>query len=136
MNKLLWLDDYRNPFEGEWLEAFAPDYIGLELNVFWVKSYEEFVNWIKKNGLPNMIAFDHDLGGDIAVERVNKGMSKRQARKLKAEEKTGYDCAKWLVNHCLDKDLDFPEYVIQSANPAGKENIFMIIENYKKYRYQ
>ena len=47
MKKLLWLDDYRNPFEDNWLN-FSPIPIN-QLEVVWVKSYNEFVEWIEKN---------------------------------------------------------------------------------------
>jgi len=49
------------------------------------------------------------------------------------DEKTGMDCAKWLVEYCLDSNLQLPEYTIQSANPVGKENITSLLENYKKH---
>ncbi len=56
---LLWLDDYRNPFEDDWLN-FSP--IGKDCEVVWVKTYVGFCHWIMVNGLPDGICFDHDLG--------------------------------------------------------------------------
>lgn len=132
MKKLLWLDDYRNPMEGQWL-VFSP--ITLEdLKVFWVKSYKEFTDWITENGLPDAICFDHDLGLEVAFKARSKGMSKRKSRLLKKEEKTGYDAAKWLVDYCMDNDLKLPLYNTQSANPVGKENINRLLINFKKYQ--
>lgn len=132
MKKLLWLDDYRNPMEGQWL-VFSP--ITLEdLEVFWVKSYKEFTDWITENGLPDAICFDHDLGLEVAFKARSKGMSKRKSRLLKKEEKTGYDAAKWLVDYCMNNDLKLPLYNIQSANPVGKENIDKLLINFKKYQ--
>ena len=107
MKKLLWLDDYRNPFENDWI-VFSP--IDKPFDVIWIKSYSEFVNWIQQNGLPDGICFDHDLG----------------------EEKTGYDCAKWLVEYCLDNKQRPPKYNIQSANPVGKENISGLFKSFLK----
>ena len=46
-------------------------------------------------------------------------------------EKTGYSCAKWLIDFCIDKDLPLPEYFCHSLNPGGKENILSILKNYK-----
>lgn len=106
LKRLLWLDDYRNPLENDWL-VFSP--IGRDVEVSWVKSYKEFVSWVHLNGLPDGICFDHDLG----------------------EEKTGYDAAKWLVEYCLDYNLDLPKWNIQSSNPVGKENIECLLENFK-----
>ena len=75
-------------------------------------SYNEFVNYIDTHGLPDGICFDHDLG----------------------EEKTGYDCAKYLVNYCLDHNYSIPKYKIQSSNPVGVANIHSIMQTYMKYQ--
>jgi len=117
MNKqtLLWLDDSRDPFEDDWLN-FSP--IGKDVIVKWVKSYNEFVDWITFNGLPEGICFDHDLGD---VNEKNKF------------EKTGYDCAKWLVDYCEINNKSIPPYSIQSANTVGKENIDKYFKNYIKF---
>lgn len=118
MNKtLLWLDDCRDPFENpDWL-IFSP--IGKDINVVWVQSYTEFVDWISKNGLPDGICFDHDLGDEIIGEAI--------------DGKSGMDCAKWLVEYCMDNSLKLPSYNVQSANPVGKENIIGLLENFKKF---
>ena len=103
MKRLLWLDDRRNPFEGDWLK-FSP--IEKPFDTIWIKSYSEFVKWIKQNGLPDGICFDNDLGLD------------------ENPEKTGYDCAKWLVEYCLDNGIrEIPKWNTQSSNPAGRDNI-------------
>ena len=107
---LLWLDDMRNPFKDNWVYDYAPQF--LEETIVWVLNYDEFVEWIKYNGLPHTIAFDHDLGETIG----------------------GYDCAKWLVEYCIDNDLDLPNWIVQSANPVGKDNINGLLNNYLKYR--
>lgn len=108
MKKLLWLDDYRNPFENKnWLN-FSP--IGKNCEVICVKDYEEFTKYIIKNGLPDAICFDHDL----------------------ETEKTGYDCAKWLVEYHQNYGGEFPKFSSQSANPVGRENILNYLKNYLK----
>ena len=105
--KLLWLDDYRNPYENDWL-IFSP--IGRDVEVIWLKSYNEFIEYIEQNGMPDGICFDHDLG----------------------EENTGYDCAKWLVEYCMDNGLSIPKWNVQSSNPVGKENINSLLNNFLK----
>lgn len=129
-NVLLWLDDIRNPLEDNWL-VFSP--IDQPYEVVWVKSYYDFVTWIKNNGLPTAICFDYDLGLVGHIERVSNGMSKRKSKLLKPLEKTGYDCAKWLVEYCIDKSEKLPLYNIQSANLVGKENINNLLLNFKKH---
>ena len=113
MKKLLWLDDKRNPFvkhptaNGTWSELYSPinDY-----EVIWVKKYHEFVSWITENGLPDGICFDHDLSDIHCYKSTYK-------------EKTGMDCAKWLVAYCLDNNKELPLYNIQSDNTCGRDNI-------------
>lgn len=114
MGTLLWLDDYRNPYKGGWLYEFAREY---ETNggVIWLKSYNEFVSWINENGLPDKIAFDHDLGDN---------------------SKSGFECCKWLVDYCIDNNKSTPDWVVQSSNPVGKDNINGLLSNFKsKYKF-
>lgn len=132
MKKLLWLDDYRDPFEflpdGEtmWI-IFSP--IEPPFETYWVKSYNEFTEWINLNGLPNAICFDHDLGDYQALHSA--GYIDEELPKY---EKTGYDCAKWLVEYCLNNNLNLPLYNIQSANPVGKTNIDELLKSFNKYK--
>ena len=94
--KKLYLDDVRNPKSEGWTI---------------VRNYEEFVKFIEKNGLPDEISFDHDLGEDI---------------------KTGYDCAKWLCDYCWTNGLPVPTWNVHSANPVGRDNIVQLMENFEK----
>jgi hypothetical protein len=130
MKKLLWLDDIRNPLENNWLN-FSP--IEQPFECIWVKSYKDFVNFIKENGLPDAICFDHDLGEDVASELVSKGINKKEARRKKKELPTGYDCAKWLVDYCIKNNKKIPLFNIQSANPVGAENIRSLLNNANKH---
>lgn len=135
MKKLLWLDDTRNPHElkdgiKHWL-VFSP--IEQPYEVVWVKSYNEFVTWIERNGMPNGICFDHDLGMEVALNARSKGMSKRKSRELKKLEKTGYDCAKWLVEYCMDNNVVLPLWNVQSANLVGKDNINGLLKSFLKF---
>lgn len=99
----IWLDDFRPPaIQDPYKESIA-----------WAKTYDEFVNQVKAFGdkISNCIVhFDHDLG----------------------EGKDGYDCAKWLIDWCLENGYDVPDYDIQSANPVGRQNIASVFETYRK----
>jgi hypothetical protein len=112
MKKFLWLDDIRNPNLYMWQIQYMPNYNEDSDSIIWVKDYNEFVSWINQNGLPNEIFFDHDLGKD----------------------ESGYDVAKWLVDYCIDNNLDLPKWKIQSANPVGRDNINGLLNNYNKFR--
>ena len=63
-----------------------------------VRSFEEFVGYVTANGLPDYISFDHDLG----------------------EEKSGYDCAKWLVEYCLDHNTGYARFRSAQPESGGK----------------
>jgi hypothetical protein len=45
------------------------------------------------------------------------------------KEKTGYDCAKWLCNYCIDNGIPLPEYYVHSMNPVGRENIKFYLDS-------
>lgn len=134
MNKtLLWLDDYRDPFDKkiDWM-VFSP--IGRNVNVIWVKTYDEFVNYITNHGLPDGISFDHDLADEHYRESMydKDGHYSNYYNDGTFKEKTGYDCAKWLTNYCLQNNIQIPTYGVHSANPIGKQNIISILETFKK----
>lgn len=77
----------------------------------WVKNFEEFTSYIAYYRMPGFISFDHDLG----------------------EEKSGYDCAKWLVEFCMNREVPLPDFAVHSQNPVGKENIQALLDNFKKH---
>ena len=132
MKTLLWLDDLRNPFKllsdgSSWL-VFSP----IENpNVVWCKDYNDFTTWITTNGLPDGICFDHDLSD---FQAFKSGFPDMVDGIDYTNERTGYDCAKWLVDYCMDNDKDLPLWNVQSANPTGKDNINGLLNNYKKFR--
>ena len=51
-------------------------------------------------------------------------------------DKTGYDCAKWLVDYCLDNDILMPHFTVHSANPEGAANILHLLNNLQKQQGQ
>lgn len=110
----LFLDDERMPKDVVWCS------IGLGPWVI-VRSFEEFRGHIKKNGVPSRVSFDHDLA-DAHYEACFTGSADY------GPEKTGYDCAKWLVFHCSGR-YPFPEYTVHSMNPVGREAIDSFIKN-------
>ena len=133
-NKILWLDDYRNPFERDWIEKFSP--IKNNIDIYWVKSYNEFVSWIQSNGLPDGVCFDHDLGFEHIKYYFDNGGHQNPPDPSKANfvEKTGYDAAKWLVGHYMDNFTSpFPQIYVHSANPVGAANIVNYINGFLKH---
>ncbi len=74
------------------------------------RSYEEAIAIVEcKEDLPVYISFDHDLG----------------------DGRTGYDFARWIVDYCLDYDIDPNfDYYVHSQNPVGAGNIYGLLDNF------
>lgn len=108
--KKLYLDDIRIPKTEGW-------------DI--VRTYENFVEWIEKNGLPEEVSFDHDLA-EISYDPTT------QAESFKYYEKTGYDAAKWLCEYCWGNGLPIPNWNVHSANPVGRDNIIQILKSFEK----
>jgi hypothetical protein len=118
----LYLDDIRDPTNtyptttnSEWVLA---------------RSYDEFVSAITTRGLPFIISFDHDLGDEHYVH----GFSGRAPEYDKYTEKTGFHCAKWLVEYCMDNNKQLPKCNVHSANTIGAENIRSYLESFNRSR--
>lgn len=124
---LLYLDDVRQPSQ-TYSQTEDKEWVI-------VRSYDEFVDHIQKHGLPKFVSFDHDL----ADEHYRKSMYDPDKHYSKYytdgtfKEKTGRECAKWLVEYCIEKSLDLPEFNVHSANPIGRENIRSLLESYQKF---
>jgi hypothetical protein len=108
--KKLYLDDVRVPKTEGW-------------DI--VRTYEDFVSWITKNGLPDEISFDHDLA-EISYDPST------QKESFKYYEKTGYDAAKWLCEYCWTNGLPIPPWNVHSANPVGRDNITQLIKKFEE----
>ncbi len=81
-----------------------------------VRTYDAFVDYIEKNGLPDFISFDNDLGlgndGKVAPD--------------------GLAAAKWLVYES-GLDLQNLKFKVHSANPVAAEQIKGLLNNYIKH---
>lgn len=116
MSYNLFLDDYRDPKDVA-LYCRVGD-IPLYIHREWVivKNYEEFVAILMERGIPDMVSFDHDL----AEEPQNH------------KEKTGLECARYLISLLAPAGEPFPFYRIHSMNPVGADNIENEIQNYER----
>lgn len=118
----LFLDDERIPSDVTWITIpFA--------NWVIVRNYQEFVDHINENGIPQFVTFDHDLADQhyqVTIEEVNSFEYDDGDLKKTFDygpEKTGFDCAKWLVDYCHTNNIDFPPFMVHSMNPIGKKRI-------------
>ena len=141
MKTLLWLDDYRDPFLKKnepahpYVQMYCPNYYDSdENNIVWVKNYDEFVAWITENGLPDKISFDHDLADEHYAPEKRYGDYNDWVSEQEFQEKNGMDCAKWLVDYCLDNNIEIPSFTVHSANPSGAENIRKLLLNFLTFQ--
>jgi len=136
----LFLDDVRQP--SDCFSYMRDPRYNIEEWVV-VRDYEGFVATLELKFLnyqfPKLIALDHDLG----QEHVNDLFSDENWGKRDKEivlnyetykEKTGLHVAQHLVDFCIDKDLILPEFLVHSMNPVGKQNIFSLLNNFRKHQ--
>jgi hypothetical protein len=119
-NKIqLYLDDIRTPNNDDWSV---------------VRSYDELVSHIRLNGLDKyeVISLDHDLGDTAQQEYYNNVSPNYQLDYNNILEKTGLDCAKWLVAESMNSKIPLPQIYTHSANPIGSANIMGYVNNYLK----
>jgi hypothetical protein len=117
-NKIyLYLDDVRTPLTDNWQV---------------VRNYDEFVAHIKLKGLENyeVISLDHDLGEGAMTEYYTNVKPNYELDYNRIEEKTGMDCARFLVAEAMNKNIPLPTIYVHSANPIGSANIMGYINNY------
>ncbi|MBO9703510.1 MAG: hypothetical protein J7604_25100 [Sporocytophaga sp.] len=104
-SKKLFLDDIRT------IDMVYDKSMELEFDI--VRNYKDFIEYIKKNGLPDFISFDNDLGldenGEVAPD--------------------GYAAVKWLVYES-ELDLTNLKFNVHSANPVAAEQIKGLLTNY------
>lgn len=134
--KKLFLDDIR--------QVRDACYYVVNPKIYWeedwdiVRNYDEFVQYIEKNGLPDLISFDHDLADEhyedlFSDPNWSKSNDDIELKYEEYREKTGLDCAKWLVEYCRENKLKLPIFFVHSANPVGRRNIEDYLHNAKRF---
>lgn len=115
--KKIYLDDVRTPVDKDWTV---------------VRSYDEFVSTVMYIGLENieLISLDHDLGDTAMAEWHRNVYHNYTLDYNNITEKTGMDCAKWLVDQWLE-GAPVVDVVVHSANAIGSANMMGYINNYR-----
>jgi hypothetical protein len=93
----LFIDDLRKPASGSWVVA---------------RTSHEAIALLENWGCPDVISFDHDLGGDDTAMAVVKKMIEMD---MDAE------------GRFIPADF---KYLVHSANPVGRENIVGLLQSY------
>lgn len=124
----LFLDDVRQP---ENCVGYMYTRIG-KLNPIYleewkiVRDFREFCQFIESYyDKITHVSFDHDLADehydpsmfaddDYRYEEISNSF----------KERTGYDCAKWMIEFFKEKNHPLPQFIfIHSMNPIGREKI-------------
>jgi hypothetical protein len=113
----IYLDDIRTPVEDGWTV---------------VRNYDQFVSTIMYIGLDNieLISLDHDLGDTAMKEWHTNVYHNYKLDYNNITEKTGMDCAKWLVEQWMNGEKVVDVFT-HSANAIGSANIMGYINNYR-----
>ena len=119
----LFLDDTRMP-KDVYEYTKNPIYL-LDIWII-VRNYYAFITLTQNMGIVAGYSFDHDLSNAHYDIQLNIPYDQYT-------EKTGYHCAKWLIDYCIDNNKKLPaEILIHSMNPAGSLNIKSLFESYEK----
>jgi len=119
----LFLDDFRMP-EDTFNYMPLPIYNIVDWHI--VRSYQAFIDYIQYAGVPKIISFDHDLADSHYDQQSDIDYTGDG-------EKTGFHCAKWLINYCMDNKKELPvKILVHSMNPAGSRNIKSLFDTYFK----
>ncbi len=110
-NYKLFLDDVRD------VSMVYPNMTNNDFVV--VRTYDDFVAYIRENGLPSFISFDNDLGVDDNDVLLPEG----------------YDAAKWLVYES-NLNLEDLKFKVHSANPVASIQIESLLNNYLRFLRQ
>ena len=110
----LFLDDVREPAQVTWVKL--PPFVSWTI----VRNYNQFVEAVTRDGLPEFVTFDHNL-----TDESYSGYYRPVG------ERTGYHCAKFMVKYCKENRLAFPRYTVHSMNLTGKADIVQMIEQFK-----
>jgi len=116
LRSIIWLDNQRNPFDPkkEWLKRYNIPYRDGEDEIQWARTYDEFTELLRTNGVPDMVSFDHDLD---------------------PPDKThdGFDCAVFLCRFCQDNNQPLPKmYHFQTANPRERQVMIELIHAFER----
>lgn len=126
MSYNLFLDDERHPSQVTWVDiGFHP------FQCIIVRNFEQFKHIIEEHGLPERVSFDHDLADfhyEAMIEEVNGKENVDYG-----PEKTGFDCAKFLAQYCIDTSQQIPDFTVHSLNPVGRDRINQHLERAKLF---
>jgi hypothetical protein len=106
----IFLDDERIP---QFVTNLVPNFDGYDWVV--IRNYFDFTKYVDQN-IQNidLVSFDHDIDSFDGSGR----------------EWNGKDAADYLLDICIDGEMELPDFIVHSMNPIGKGNIIGLYKNY------
>lgn len=95
-----------------------------------VRSFDEFVFWIKKHGIPVKVSFDNDLCQkhyELFVEASKTG-AELEWRDI--QPRMGIYALFWFLNYCKIKNTELPEIYFHTANPIARFEMEKLLKNH------
>ncbi len=135
MSIKIFLDDYRTPTD---CLPYMHKRIGPLNSIYsageWyvVRNYPEFVRAIDRfKGEITHVSFDHDLADGHYHQNMQEGKLNYDSEDFKSDDlnKTGYHCAKYMLEVYEKEKLERPVLFVHSMNPVGTENIINLFKN-------
>lgn len=119
----LFLDDFRLPKDVTWIKL--PE---VEWHI--AHDFRYFVNFLRRYGCPAIVSLDHDLHPSHNEEAANKQL--RGFDYDNVNEKTGLECAIFLVRFCKENKFRPNQIYIHTLNPVGGINIQKVVSELYK----
>jgi hypothetical protein len=88
--------------------------------------------------MPDLVSFDHDLAeehiNDYYKQLLENGFQHPSYGLYK--EKTGLDCAQFLIDYCQQNNVPLKQCAVHSHNPVGASNIQSFINGFHRHMGQ
>jgi hypothetical protein len=123
----IFLDDIRHPSNAFIGSVNLIDHSGID-DWLLIRDYAQFSLVLTQFGLPKTVSFDHDLHFEHIRYFHEHTMQTGYIEYDSFKNKTGWHCAKLLVQLCKAHTVPLPKCYVHSANPVGKENILKLLQ--------
>ena len=109
----LFLDDERAPNGVPWVDL--PDIPRNDWVI--VRNIEDFKRTIDQHGIPKFVSFDNDLKREHYDNFLENNCADFEFEKF---DDTGFNCAQYLVEKCLEQNKEVPDFECHSMNTVAR----------------
>lgn len=121
MNKVIFVDDERNPADVTWIDYNTGNAQWIVVRTF--NEFKQLIDGMVSSGQITSVvgySFDHDL-----MDFDSTGT-----------EFTGCTCVNYLAQVILDNDLPIPDCYFHTQNQCGRQNMQSVLTSLKRFRGQ